>query len=330
MPIRPYRPSDAPALAELAVDCGRGEADFVLNPLWESADELEAEFARFGIRAEEHLLVAVEGDGGEVQGMVGFLRRPKDPSAGMLCPIVRRKDRGRGVGGELLRAAQRLGAERLGIELATAGIGTRNRAGYSLLTSHGFRPARQAYVMKCERAPTVPEEPLAALEVDVAKPEDAAAILELYLACGFDARSEERMREVLSDGRHAHAVARAQVSRSPQGREAAAQRGEAERSASPRETEASEDHQVGVLAAFVEFETHWPKRPWVAFAGVAKERRDRGLGSGLVAWLLARQFSAGAVAGLLALSPANRNALRAYEKVGFRRFRLIDALEKKL
>ncbi len=32
-----------------------------------------------------------------------------------------------------------------------------------------------------------------------------------------------------------------QVSRSPQGREAAAQRGEAERSASPRETEASED-----------------------------------------------------------------------------------------
>src|SRR4029453_17047487 len=38
---------------------------------------------------------------------------------------------------------------------------------------------------------------------------------------------------------------RAQVARSPQGREAAAQQGEAERSASPRETEASEDHRVG-------------------------------------------------------------------------------------
>ncbi len=36
-----------------------------------------------------------------------------------------------------------------------------------------------------------------------------------------------------------------QVSRSPQGREAAAQRGEAERSASPRETEASEGQQLG-------------------------------------------------------------------------------------
>ena len=83
-------------------------------------------------------------------------------------------------------------------------------------------------------------------------------------------------------------------------------------------------------SAFVELETHWPKRPWVAFAGVSKERRDRGLGSALVAWLLARQFAAGAKAGLLALSPANRTALRAYEKVGFRRFRLIDALEKKL
>jgi ribosomal protein S18 acetylase RimI-like enzyme len=155
---------------------------------------------------------------------------------------------------------------------------------------------RQAYVMKCERAPAVPEEPIAGLEIEIAKAEDAKAILELYLACGFEPRSEERMREVLADGRHAHAVARAGSD----------------------------------LAAFVEFETHWPRRPWVAFAGVAKERRDRGLGSGLVAWLLARQFASGAKAGLLALSPANRTALRAYEKVGFKRFRLIDALEKKL
>jgi len=296
MPIRPYRAEDAPALAALAVDCARGEADFVLNPLWESASELDAEFARFGIRPEEHVLVADEGDGGEVQGMVGFLRQPDDSSAGMLCPIVRRKDRGRGVGGELLRAAQRHGAEKLGIELATAGIGTRNRGGYSLLSSHGFRPVRQAYVMKCERAPGEPD-PVAGLEFSVARSEDAKALLELYLACGFDARSEEQMRALLGDGRHAHAVART---------------------------------SNGELTAFVELETHWPRRPWLAFAGVAKERRDQGVGSALVSWLLARQFAAGAVAVLLALSPANRTALRAYEKVGFRRFRLIDALEKKL
>ena len=296
MPIRPYRAEDAPALAALAVDCARGEADFVLNPLWESASELDAEFARFGIRPEEHVLVADEGDGGEVQGMVGFLRQPDDSSAGMLCPIVRRKDRGRGVGGELLRAAQRHGAEKLGIELATAGIGTRNRGGYSLLSSHGFRPVRQAYVMKCERAPGEPD-PVAGLEFSVARSEDAKALLELYLASGFDARSDEQMRAMLGDGRHAHAVART---------------------------------SNGELTAFVELETHWPRRPWLAFAGVAKERRDQGVGSALVSWLLARQFAAGAVAVLLALSPANRTALRAYEKVGFRRFRLIDALEKKL
>jgi ribosomal protein S18 acetylase RimI-like enzyme len=294
MPIRPYRPEDAPALAALAVECARGEADFVLNPLWESAEELDAEFARFGIRPEEHVLVADEGDDSDVQGMVGFLRRPGDSSAGMLCPIVRRKDRGRGVGGELLRAAQRL-AKQLGIDLATAGIGTRNRGGYSLLSSHGFRPVRQAYVMKCESAPSAPE-PIAGLEFAVAQPGDAKALNELYLASGFEARSEEQMRAMLSDGRHAHAVARAD----------------------------------GGLAAFVELETHWPRRPWLAFTGVAKERRDQGVGSALVSWLLARQFAAGAKAVQLALSPANRTALRAYEKVGFRRFRLIDALEKKL
>ena len=294
MPIRPYRPEDAPALAALAVECARGEADFVLNPLWESAEELDAEFARFGIRPEEHVLVADEGDDSDVQGMVGFLRRPGDSSAGMLCPIVRRKDRGRGVGGELLRAAQRL-AKQLGIDLATAGIGTRNRGGYSLLSSHGFRPVRQAYVMKCESAPSAPE-PIAGLEFAVAQPGDAKALNELYLASGFEARSEEQMRGILNDGRHAHAVARAGTE----------------------------------LAAFVELETHWPRRPWLAFTGVAKERRDQGVGSALVSWLLARQFAAGAKAVQLALSPANRTALRAYEKVGFRRFRLIDALEKKL
>jgi len=296
MPIRHYRPDDAPALAALAVECARGEADFVLNPLWESAEELGAEFARFGIRPEEHVLVADEGDDGEVQGMVGFLRRPGETSAGMLCPIVRRKDRGRGIGGELLRAGQRLGEE-LGIELATAGIGTRNRAGYSLLASHGFRPVRQAYVMKCERAPSPPE-PIAGLEFAQARPEDAKALLELYLSCEFEARSEEQMRAMLGDGRHAHAVAHGSGN--------------------------------GGLAAFVELETHWPRRPWLAFAGVAKERRDQGIGAALVAWALAARFAAGAKACLLALSPANRTALRAYEKVGFRRFRLIDALEKKL
>ncbi len=296
MPIRRFRPSDAPALAELARDCARGETDFVLNPLWETDDELFAEFARFGIAPEEHVLVAEEGEGGEPQGMVGFLRRPGDRTAGMLCPIVRRGDRGRGIGGELLRAGQRHGRERLGIELATAGVGTRNRAGYALLTSHGFRPVRQAYVMRCEHSPAVPQVAIAGLEMALARPDDAKAILDIYLSCGFETRSEEQMRAVLDDGRHAHAVA-----------------------------------QIGSeIAAFAELETHWPKRPWVAFVGVEKSRRDRGLGSALVAWLLARQFAAGAKAGLLALSPANRNALRAYEKVGFRRFRLIDALEKKL
>jgi ribosomal protein S18 acetylase RimI-like enzyme len=295
VPIRPYRPDDAPSLAKLAVECARGETDFVLNPMWEDENELIAEFARFGIEPEDHLLVADEGDNGEVQGMVGYLRRPGETSAGMFCPIVKRDDRGRGLGGELLRAALQLGADRLGIEFATAGVGTRNRAGYSLLTSHGFRPVRQAFVMKCERLPEVPETP-DGVEVDVAHVDDAAAILDLYHESGFHVRALDEMRKLLDDGRHAHAVAR---------------RGDE-------------------IVAFVELETHWAKRPWVAFVGVVEPLRDQGLGSLLVAWILARQFEADARSALLALSPANRTALRAYEKVGFRRFRLVDALEKRL
>ena len=41
------------------------------------------------------------------------------------------------------------------------------------------------------------------------------------------------------------------------------------------------------------------------------------LGTALVAWSLERQFAAGAEVALLMLSPANRSALRAYEKGGF-------------
>jgi predicted GNAT family acetyltransferase len=81
---------------------------------------------------------------------------------------------------------------------------------------------------------------------------------------------------------------------------------------------------------FAELETHWPKRPWVAYVGVVPELRDRGLGSALVSFALARRFAAGAEHALLMLSPANRTALRAYEKVGFRRHRLVDVLERAL
>ncbi len=104
------------------------------------------------------------------------------------------------------------------------------------------------------------------------------------------------MQHVLADGGYAHAVARS---------------GE------------------GTIA-FAEIETHWPQRVWVAYVGVNAELRDRGLGSALVAWALERQFDADARSALLMLSPANRTALRAYEKVGFRRHRLVDVLEKKL
>jgi len=293
MEIRPFRTEDAAALAMLATRCARGETDFVLNPHWETEDELHAEFERFAIRPEEHVLVADAG-GGEVVGMSGFLRHPGIPEAGMFCPIVAREERGRGIGGELLRGAVRLGTEQLGIKRMTAGIGTRNRAGYSLLTSHGFRPTGQTFVMRCATRPDVPPVPVDGLEVGLAEEADARAIHALYETCGFDPRSVEAMQRTLADGRHMHAVARL----------------------------------AGNLVAFVEVETHWPRRVWVAFVGVEPPLRDRGIGSHLVRFALAERFDAGAVAGQLMLSPANRTALRAYEKVGFRRFRLVDVLEK--
>ena len=73
MPIRPYRPEDASAVAQLSAACARSEADFVLNPLWETEQELHAEFARHDIAPEQHLLVA-EGVSREVLGVSGFLR----------------------------------------------------------------------------------------------------------------------------------------------------------------------------------------------------------------------------------------------------------------
>jgi ribosomal protein S18 acetylase RimI-like enzyme len=291
--IRPFRPPDAPALAELSAWCARGETDFVLNPLWESEAELTAEFERFGIDPQQHLLVADAGDG-EVLGLAGFLRRPGAAEAGLCCPIVKRAARGRGVGGELLRAARDHGRDRLGIKLATAGIGTRNRAGYSLLTSHGFRPVRQHFLMRCDRRPELPALPLEGLVLEPASPADAEALLAVYRACGFAERSLDGMQRALEGRRHAHAVAR----------------------------------HGGRVVAFAELEVHWPERVWVAYVGVTPELRDRGLGSTVVAWALQRRFEAGARSALLLLSPANRTALRAYEKVGFRRHRLVDVLEQ--
>jgi ribosomal protein S18 acetylase RimI-like enzyme len=295
MAIRSFRPEDAPALAALSAACARGQNDFVLNPFWETEEELFAEFERFGIRPEEHLLVADAGDG-EVLGLAGFLREPESTAAGMFCPIVERGGRGRGLGGELLRAAQKLASEKLGIKLVIASIGTRNRAGYSLLTSHGFRPVRQHFLLRCDARPEAPPPPIEDVVLEEAKPDDADAILAVYASCGFEDRSAATMRAFLVNGRHQHAVAR---------------------------------HGERVLA-FVEIQTHWPRRVWVAFVGVAPEIRDRGLGSTLVAWALERRFDAGAESALLMLSPANRTAMRAYEKVGFRRHRLVDVLEKRL
>lgn len=293
MEIRPFRPEDVPALAELSVSCMRGEADFVLNPLWQTEAEFAAEFERFGIDPSEHLLVALEGE--EILGLVGFLRHPGATSAGMFCPIVRRANRGQGVGGELLRASERL-AGQLGIEVVAAGIGTRNRAGYSLLTASGFRPVRQHFMMRCDAGSSVPAEPIEDLELSTATTADAEAILELYASCGFEERRLERMATLLEDGHHFHAVA----------------------------------HHDGGIVAFTEIETHWPRRVWVSYVGVASTLRDRGLGSTLVAWALAQCFEQGAESALLLLSPANRTAVRAYEKVGFRRYRLIDVLERGL
>jgi ribosomal protein S18 acetylase RimI-like enzyme len=50
----------------------------------------------------------------------------------------------------------------------------------------------------------------------------------------------------------------------------------------------------------------------------------------MVRFAVARAFADGADHALLLLSPSNRAAVRAYEKAGFRRHRLIDVLERGL
>jgi len=294
MTIRAFRSEDAGALVAIARSCARGETDFVLVPLWETERDLFAEYERHGVAPEDHLLVAESGDGMLV-GCTGFVRRPSASAAGLVCPIVARDSRGHGTGGELLRAALAMGEE-LGVKLVSAAIGVRNRAGYSLLTALGFRPARQHYLMRLDDVPVAVRLPIEGLHLDVANEADADAILAIYTACGFETRTPESMRAVIADGRHAHAVAR----------------------------------HGNRIVAFAEIETHWPERPWVAFVGVDPLLQNRGVGSALVSWALVRQFEAGAQSALLLLSPGNRPALQAYEKAGFHRHRLIDVLEKGL
>jgi ribosomal protein S18 acetylase RimI-like enzyme len=294
MPIRPFRADDAGALVAIARSCARGEADFVLVPLWESERDLFAEYERHGVDPGDHLLVAEAGDG-TVVGCSGYVRRPRASAAGLVCPIVARDARGHGTGGELLRATLARGGE-IGVKLVSAAIGVRNRAGYSLLTALGFRAARQHYLMRLDDAPVAGKLPIQGLAFDVAKADDSDAILAIYTACGFESRTPEAMRAALADGRHAHAVAR----------------------------------HGDRIVAFAEIESHWPERPWVAFVGVDAMLQNRGVGSALVAWALARQFGAGAQSALLLLSPGNRPALQAYEKAGFHRHRLVDVLEKAL
>lgn len=295
MEIRPFRTDDAPALVALAAGCARTETDFVLNPLWESEDELFGEFARLGIEPETHLLVADAG-GGAVAGLVGFLRKPRGALAGLYTPIVERRERGHGLGGELLRAGLALGAERLGVKLAAAAIGTRNKAGYALLGSAGFRPTRQHFLMRSDAAPQATPPALPGLALRDATPAQAAEILALYESCGFEPRSPVEMQRILESPKH---------------RVVAAMLG-------------------GELVGFAELDLHWPSRVWVSFVGVAARVRDRGLGSALVGLALEQRFAAGARQALLLLSPANRTAVRAYEKAGFRRHRVVDVLERAL
>ncbi len=295
MEIRPFRPEDAGPLAELAAACARGETDFVLNPLWEEPEEVFADFDRFGIDPAEHLLVA-EDDEGRVATLAGFLRRPRDPLAGLICPIVRREDRGQGLGGRVLREALARGSEKLGVKVASAAVGVRNRAGYALLASQGFRPTHQVYLMRCDRRPEPAPLPVEGLVVEEATPERADELLALFHACGFEERSDAELRALIEDPRARHLVAR---------------RGDE-------------------LVAFVELAMHWPRRPWVAYVGVVVDLRQRGLATALVSRAVSEAFERSAEHALLLLSPANRTALRAYEKVGFHRHRLLDVLVKGL
>jgi ribosomal protein S18 acetylase RimI-like enzyme len=238
-------------------------------------------------------MLVAEGMSREILGVSGFLRFAGAREGGLLCPIVAKAERGHGLGGQLLRAALDLG-RRLGIGLATAGLGTRNRAGFALLTAFGFRPVRQHFLMRCDKRPSaeLPE----GFVVEPARPADAESIHKLHTDCGLAPRSQAEVARAFEDGRHAFTVAR----------------------------------RGGELAAFVDLEVYWPKRVWVSFVGVSPALRDHGLGTALTARALAERFDAGATSALLALSPANRTALRAYEKVGFRLHRVFDVLERSL
>jgi ribosomal protein S18 acetylase RimI-like enzyme len=127
-----------------------------------------------------------------------------------------------------------------------------------------------------------------------ASPADLGPIHAIYAEAGFPERSPEEMRTALEGGHHAHVVARAR----------------------------------GEVVGFVELDAWSRRRVWVSYVGVRPALRERGVGAAMVRTALSRAFASGADHALLLLSPANRAALRAYEKAGFRRTRMIDVLER--
>ena len=228
MPIRAFRAQDAEALVALSMQCARGEADFVLNPLWESADELFAEFA------------ALRDRSGRAPARGGRRRRRGARAGRASCASPAHRPpacSARSCGATSAAAASAAsscarrcahGAKKLGIQLAAAGIGTRNRA--RLFAAHEPRlPSRAPAFPDAlrRRARHLRRAAVAGSRAsDVAPPGDAGAILELYAACGFEPRS------------------------------LAAHAGGARRRP-PRARRRARD---GRVVAFVELETHWPQR----------------------------------------------------------------------
>ena len=267
--------------------------------LGDASSELFAEFERHGDRRPRSTCWSPTRATARRSACAGFLRFPGETAAALIPPVVARAAARQGRGRRAAARALDARPSALDVKLASAAIGSRNRAGYALLTAYGFRPVRQHFLMRCDDAARAAGHAAGrGSRSSAARPDDAGAILELYREAGFPRA-------------HARGDAPRPRRRPPRPRRRAPRR----RGRGLRRAR----HPLARAAV------------WVAFVGVdavaARPRRRLragALGAG------ARSSTRGARSALLLLSPGNRSALRAYEKVGFRRHRLVDVLEKGL